>query len=327
VKIFRKKTVIALLSLFVVLTTGFIYEKINVTIDKKLYKPVGKLYPVDNKLMHIYSGGSGDYTIIFAAGWGTVNPYVDFYPLYNEVSKHAKFAVFDRFGYGYSDITGKERDIDAIVEELHELLLKSDQEPPYIFVAHSLASLETIRYAQTYRNEVKGIILIDGGNPEFYAAAKPVTFISILQRMLIKIGAARTLYELNGFSDFVNSERNQLRLLTPELRNLDKTSTLLKANNKNITDEMSKSQENAKIVVSGGNLGNIPLTVITSGDFGGANKEWLDSQQKLKEWSDKSKQFVVQDASHYIHHYRPEIINKEIAEMMNIDTDYKANQE
>lgn len=307
-----KKGIIILSTLFVLLVAGFIYQKVSVGIDLKSYKPVGQLYPIGDKMMHIYTGGSGDFTVLFGTGWGTANPYADFYPLYNEVSKHAKFAVYDRFGYGYSDITDKKRDIDTIVDEIHELLNKSGQKPPYILVGHSLASLETIRFTQKYKNEVKGIVLIDGGNPEYYVNQKPVTVISIFQKQLISFGIARLLYKIDSFEASINSERNTLKLLPYKLKELDKTSTLIKANNDNIIDEMRRSQSNAKKVVDGGWLGNIPLTVITAGNFGQVSQSWLDSQEKLKDWSTSGKQFIVKDSKHYIHQYEPEIIVNEI---------------
>lgn len=316
-KIFKKKWIIILSTLFVLLAAGFIYQKVSIGIDLKSYKPVGQLYPIGDKMMHIYTGGSGDTTVIFGAGWGTANPYVDFYPLYNEVGKYAKFAVYDRFGYGYSDITDKERDINTIVDEIHELLNESGQKPPYVLVGHSLASLEIIRYAQKYKDEVKGIVLIDGGNPEYYANQKPVTFIGVFHKQLIRFGIARLLYKIDSFKDSVNSERNTLKLLSSDLKELDKTSTLIIASNDNIIDEMRRSQSNAKKVVDGGKLGNLPLTVITAGNFGQVSQSWLDSQEKLKDWSTLGKQLTVKDSNHYIHQYKPEIIINEILKIVD----------
>lgn len=317
-KVIKRAGIILLSSLIILLTMGFIYQKIGELKDTEKYKPVGGIYNIRDKKMHIYTGGTGDMTVVFAAGWGTTNPYVDFYPLYDKISEHAKFAVYDRFGYGYSDITDEKRDIDIIVNEIHELLNKSGQKPPYILVGHSLASLETIRYAQKYKNEVRGIILIDGGNPELYTTIKPITFIGIFQRQLIRFGIARILYKTDGFADWLNSERNGLKLLPFELKELDKTSTLLKGSNSNIIDEMRRSQDNAKKVVNDGKIQDIPLTVITSGGFGKSSMDWLDSEKELQKWSKYGKQFVIADTKHYIHHYHPEIIAKELIEIINI---------
>lgn len=316
-KIVKKIGIILCIFLFTTFIFGYIYQNISESTDIRTYKPVGKIYDIDNKKMHLYTGGTGDNTVVFAAGWGTVSPYVDFYPLYDKISKHSKFAVYDRFGYGYSDITNEERDIDTIVNEIHKLLIKSNQKPPYIFVGHSLASLECIRFAQKYKKEVKGIVLVDGGNPDLYAEAKPMTFIGIFQRQLIKFGIARMLFNIKGFENSLNSERNELKLLPAELKELDKTSTLLMGNNENIIDEMRKSQDNAKKVIDSGKLQNTQLTIITSGDLGEASKSWLISQKKLMEWSKYSKQFVVEDTRHYIHQYHPDIIVNEIVDIIN----------
>lgn len=316
-KFIKNKLIIALGILAILVVAGYTYEYICEKRDLKNYMPVGKIYDVNNKKMHIYSEGSGDVTVILGAGWGTTNPYADFYPLYDGISKIAKFAVYDRFGYGYSDITPDERDIDSIVNEIHELLEKSGQKPPYIYVAHSLASLEAIRFAQLYKDEVKGIILIDGGNPESYASVEPITFISSIQYQMVKSGMARLLYKTDGFQKSINSERNELKLLPNNIKELDKVSTLLKSNNKNIVEELKMSKSNAIKVINSGKLNNIYLTIITSGDFGEADKSWISSQEKLKEWSNLSKQFVVQDTRHYIHQYQPSVIIKEIEEMIN----------
>ena len=144
------------------LLTGTVYEAYQSAQDMKSYTPPGRLYEVSGRNMHLYSAGKGSVTVVLASGWGTPNPYVDFSPLYDKLKSHVKIAVYDRFGYGYSDYTEQPRDIDTVVDEVHQLLRKSGQRPPYIMVGHSLGSLETIRYAQMYPDEVAGIVMIDG---------------------------------------------------------------------------------------------------------------------------------------------------------------------
>jgi pimeloyl-ACP methyl ester carboxylesterase len=291
---------------------GFVYQRMGVKQDLMSYKPPGKLVQVGNNKMHIYAGGAGDITVVLASGWGTVNPYADFYPLYEGLGKSTKFVVYDRFGNGFSDLTDQKRDIDQIAAEIHEGLVKSGQKPPYIMVGHSLGSLETIRFTQKYPKEVKGIVLIDGGSPEYYADQKPITAVSIIQRTLINSGLIRFLYHVNGFADSLNNERNKLLLLPDNLKDLDRVSTLLIANNRNVTDEMKQSQKNAKLIVADKVPLTIPLTVITAGSYGKAEKKWLDSQEKLKNWSTIGKQIIIEDAYHYIHQYHPELIVSEI---------------
>ncbi len=317
----RKKyhTLKIAVALILLLIFGAVYQAIGAAVDRKTYLPIGDLYMVNKTKMHIYIESKQDSqaTVVFAAGWGTASPYNDFYPLYQDMAKLASFAVYDKCGYGYSDITDKPREIDTIVGEIHSLLILSNQKPPYILVGHSMASLEVFRYAQIYPDEVKGIVLIDGGNPELYANTPPVTLIGSLQRGFINVGAVRLLYMLPGFADNLNSERNSLKLVPDNIRKLDKTATLLIANNRNILEEMRKSQENAEKVISAGKLNGISLTILTADGFGHEDVSWSKSQQALTQWSTDSRQLFIKDSMHYIHQYQPQAVISQIQEMIN----------
>lgn len=316
-KLIRKIILWGLVVLILLLGAGSVYQWMGTRYDSKSYMSVGKLYNVADHKMHLYTGGQGDTTVVFSSGWGTVNPYADFYPLYEGLSSHMKLAVYDRFGYGYSETTGKKRDIDTITDEIHELLHVSGQKPPYIMVAHSLGSLETIRYAQRFPEEVKGIVLVEGGSPEYYASSKPLTIIPIFQRILLKLGVVRTLYHVDGFAEWISDQRNALKLLPEHLKELDRTSTLLKVGNRDMTDEIRQSQRNAKIVLQGKKPLDIPITILTADHFGklSEDKTWMDSQSALPSWSTSGKQTILADSSHYLHHYRPDLVVKEILQL------------
>ncbi|WP_245699982.1 alpha/beta fold hydrolase [Paenibacillus glacialis] len=276
--------------------------------------------------MHLYAEGKGDTTIVFASGWGTVNPYADFSPLYEGLKQHVKIAVYDRFGYGYSDTTGMKRGVDTITDEVHELLRVSGQKPPYIFVGHSLGSLETIRYAQRFPEEVKGIILMDGGSPEYYKSSAVLTAIPTIYQILRKTGALRALYHIDGFAEWGSDQSNGEKLLSEELREINRIATLLKTGNKDTTDEIRQSRKNAEIVLAGKKPLDIPITVLTADYFGklSDDKAWMDSQAVLPNWSVFGKQIIVPNTSHYIHSYQPDVIVNEIlkiAELELIKTD------
>jgi pimeloyl-ACP methyl ester carboxylesterase len=315
----RKLTLYFLSLLIVLMAAGSIYQWFGVWEDLKSYTPVGKLYDVKGYKMHLYTEGQGATTVVFAAGWGTVNAYVDFYPLYKGLSSYAKIAVYDRFGYGYSDTTGKKRDIDSITDEMHELFQVSGQKPPFILVGHSLGSLETIHYAQRFPEEVAGIVLVEGGSPEYYASRQPLTFIPIVEHALLNVGVIRTLYHFNGFEESMASERNALKLLPGELKELDRKSTLIKIANKDMTDEIRQSRSNADIVLSGKKPLDIPITVLTADYFGKLSKDkaWMDNESKLPSWTTSGKQIIVPNTSHYLLSYNPDVVVKEILALID----------
>ncbi|EET85450.1 hydrolase, alpha/beta fold family protein [Clostridium carboxidivorans P7] len=226
----------------VILIMGFAYEKFGQYSDSKKYKPVGKIINVDGHNMHIFAKGKGDATVVFSSGWGTPSPYADFYPLYNEISKHTRVAVYDRPGYGWSDVSKTPRDIDTITKEMHELLVKSGEKAPYILVGHSLGSLEVVRFAQMYKDEVKGIVMIEGGNPEYYSNEKQEDVNDVLISSLSKSGAFRVLFNIPSLASSINAPRNNLALVPKDLKELDKAMYLKNMTNKNKNDELKNAK-------------------------------------------------------------------------------------
>lgn len=296
---------------------GTLYQWYGSKQDAKSYIPVGKMYEVAGHKMHLYTEGKGNTTVVFASGWGTASPYADFYPLYEGLKPHVKVAVYDRFGYGYSDTSGRKRHIDTITDEIHELLHVSGQKPPYIFVGHSLGSLETIRYAQRFPDEVKGILLIDGGSPEYYAASKPITFIPIIHKVLKTTGVIRALYHINGFDEWISDQSNGQKLLPNDLKEMYRKAVLQKTGNKAMTDEIRQSQVNAQEILNNKKTLDIPLTILTADYFGklSDDKAWMNSQAALPSWSVSGKQIIVPDSSHYIHSYKPDVVVDELLKL------------
>lgn len=300
---------------------GFTYQKIGIYTDGRKYKPSGQVVKVNGHNMHIYAEGQGDITVVFISGCGTPSPYADFYPLYNEISKDTRVVVYERPGYGWSEITETSRDIDTVTEELYELLEKAGEKPPYVLVSHSLASLETLRFAQLYSDKVKGIIMIDAGSPEYYSQYKTQLYLPIL-RLTENIGnltgISRILYKHTKLYSYniASIFRNKLSLIPNELKEIDEAMYLMSSNNKNVIDEEKNIKDNANIVLSNEKLNNIPLRIFSSDNSNKYDKGWRESQEKFIEWSNNSKQVEVSETKHYIHLFNPEIINKEIKELI-----------
>jgi pimeloyl-ACP methyl ester carboxylesterase len=186
--------------------------------------------------------------------------------------------------------------------------MESGQKSPYILVGHSYASLQIIRFAQIYKNEVSALVLIDGGNPEFYAKNGLEAAISKANdyKLLKYIGIARlALYHTNYYS-------KHLKLLPDNLKQLYIGMILQTMYNKNIIDEGNRAKDNAKTVLANGHLGKLPIRILTAPD----DSEWDSSQKAFKEWSSDSKQTVVNGAGHAIHQSNPDVINNQIEELI-----------
>lgn len=110
IKRFGKYIFRVLIFIVFILLIGFSYEKIGEYKDNKNYLPAGNMVDVNNHKINVYTKGKGDVTVVFSSGLATPSSYAQLYPLYNEISKYGKVAVYDRPGHGWSDVTDQPRD-------------------------------------------------------------------------------------------------------------------------------------------------------------------------------------------------------------------------
>lgn len=307
----RIKKLIA--SIMIMLLIGAAWQKIMVNKETNALLPQGEVFSINNHNMYVHSIGSGRNTVVFVEGSGTPSSFTDFYRMQTELKPYAKTVSFDKAGFGWSEKTDKPRNIDVLSQELHELLGKSGQSSPYILVGHSLASLEVIRFAQKYPNEVKGIVLLDGGSPEFYANDSEIKSY-ILNRFsagLRVTGIARALGNL-GIKLLLLGENLRYKELPSDVKNIDIAMYYKYLGNTSNLEYIKNINENAKEVLNNEHLNNIPLVIISSH----SGEDWKKTQQELLNWSNDSSQETLDNSSHYIHWTNTEYIIKKIKELI-----------
>ncbi|MBE1556264.1 alpha/beta fold hydrolase [Sporosarcina limicola] len=136
--------------------------------NKELFTPIGRLVDIGDIKLHIYVEGVGSPTVIFDTGHGTCSAVTEWSLVQPEVAKITRTIVYDRAGMGWSEESKNSRNSEQIVEELHSLLVNSDEKPPYILVGHSFGALNMILFANKYPDKVAGLVLVDGGSVDFY---------------------------------------------------------------------------------------------------------------------------------------------------------------
>lgn len=150
----------------------FSHHRYQLSKESKLLDIKGTLVEVDHQKINVYTEGNGEDTYVFMAGSGVAAPIYEMKGLYSKFSREHKIAVIERAGYGYSDVSKDDRDIDTMLAQTREALLKSGNKPPYILVPHSISGVEAIYWAQKYPEEIKGIIALDIGLPSQYVEQK-----------------------------------------------------------------------------------------------------------------------------------------------------------
>ncbi|HEY9131871.1 MAG TPA: alpha/beta hydrolase, partial [Dyella sp.] len=109
--------------------------------------------------LNLYCIGSGSPVVIFDYGWG--GPPTAWEYIQPAIGRLTTACTYDRAGYGFSDPGPLPRDTSALVDDLHRLLVAAHLKPPYIFVGHSLAGLNGVLFADKYRDQLAGMVLVD----------------------------------------------------------------------------------------------------------------------------------------------------------------------
>ena len=164
----RESFLIIITAFAVLLSAIYINHRIHLKLEAGLLVSPGQLVEVDGYNMSVYREGSGDTTLVFLSGGGTCSPILDFKSLYSRLSDEFSIAVVEKFGYGFSDITGRKRDIDSILEDTRSALAAAGAAAPYVLCPHSMSGLEALYWANKYPDEVSAIVGLDMAVQEYY---------------------------------------------------------------------------------------------------------------------------------------------------------------
>ena len=120
--------------------------------------PPGTLVDIGGRKLHAICSGTGSPTVILEAGASAFA--IDWSLVLPEVAKTTRVCAYDRAGHGWSD-DGPTPTAARIVADLHALVGKLEEKPPYVLVGASAGALYVRTYDHTYPGEVAGLVLVD----------------------------------------------------------------------------------------------------------------------------------------------------------------------
>jgi pimeloyl-ACP methyl ester carboxylesterase len=126
-------------------------------------EPIGKRIDIGGRSLHMVCMGEGARTVVMESGAA-----VGFYEwslVQAALRSHIRTCSYDRAGFGWSDPTPA-RSVGGYVADLHELLRRSGEKPPFILVGHSMGGSIVQRYYWRYSADVAGMVLVDPTNHE-----------------------------------------------------------------------------------------------------------------------------------------------------------------
>jgi pimeloyl-ACP methyl ester carboxylesterase len=301
--------IIGLIAVF--LLVSFIRHRVLLEGEKDILTPPGQMIDVDGHQMHVYSVGEGDKTLVLMAASGTVCPSLDFKNLYTSLGDDYRIVVVEKFGYGYSDIVNRPRDVATILSDTRAALSGAGIDGPYILCPHSYSGLEALYWAQTYPEEVEAIIGLDMVFPETYNYTKGGALVEpyyLAQNGLINLGIGR-FFSDNTFlpeGGFLSEKEEKIYIALVNRI----------ANNIDVAKEASAAKENAALVASGDKPDVPMLLFLSEKKLDGSNELWKNIAYDYADGL-STVAFVELDCGHYIFHYEPEKIAEEIKAFLN----------
>jgi pimeloyl-ACP methyl ester carboxylesterase len=150
--------------------------------------PPGRLIDVGGFRLHLHEMGQGSPAVVFEAAiggsaitWSLIQP---------DVARITRTCSYDRGGFGWSDAGPQPRTAGRIAGELRVLLQRAGIAPPFVFVGHSFGGLVGRVFAERYRDDMAGLVLVDPAHPEDWVTPAPKEQMKIDRALVMcRVGA------------------------------------------------------------------------------------------------------------------------------------------
>ena len=302
----RRIIVWLLLLTLLLAAAGMIYENIFEARDRRFNVMTGKRFDVGGYRMHIDCAGEGSPAVILESGLG--DTFASWRKVQPQIAKFARVCSYDRAGLGYSDSSSQPRTSKVIAGELHALLQAAGIAPPYVLVGHSMGGFDVRLYANLYRNEVAGMVLVDASHPDqenrFPPELKNMEGSWVREAEFLEYAMPLGIPRLLGLCDD------------------DAVQRAAECNFHTAAESMAELKnfpESAAQTAATGSLGDLPLAVLShdpdkpSSDLPAdvakpVNDAWQKMQQELSQLSTRGTQVIAKNSSHYIQMDRPDVV-------------------
>jgi pimeloyl-ACP methyl ester carboxylesterase len=302
-------------------------------------KPPGRLIDVGGFRLHFHAMGAParPTVVLDAALAGTAISWCRVQP---EVARFARVCAYDRAGLGWSEAGPLPRTAGRLAGELHTLLERAGEVPPYLLVGHSFGGLVLRVFAARWPEKTAALVLIDPAHPEdwVHPAPKEQALLDRGARLcrqgsrLARMGVARVVAGLAGLGALrpawalvtavtggaltVRDEgilapmwklpveaRRPLRRFWTQSKFFDALGSQIAAMPVSAADVLSAAPSG---------YGDLPLVTISSTDPG---EHRLRQQEALARLSTRGRHLVASASGHWIPLDQPELVAHVIREV------------
>lgn len=240
---------------------------------------------VNNVELMYEDEGIGSNVVVFDAGFGTKHSV--WQRVIDQLPMNIRTIAYTRAELtGSPDLT-KARTVDEHLSDLRALLTTLKIDEPILYVTHSYSGMIAARYAESYPDEIKGMVMVE-----------PATFAQ--RKHFVQLDAEGVRKE----------DEMILGYMPPHLA----------AQYALIIEQMDNASASVKAIP-----GTIPTAVFSAGNPSeqpfsiNETKEgrpiWLALHKQLVEGSEHQKQYIIDTDSHNIHKQNPELIASQIVKI------------
>lgn len=243
-------------------------------------------YSIDERKLYACVYGNGPVTVVLEAGMREDSRAWRF--VIEGLSKSATVIAYDRAGMGQSDAGAAPRTSEKIAQELKLLLEHLHARAPYILVGHSAGGWHLRTFAHFYPEAVAGLVLIDSPHEDFEARRDELLTTEEREQRKAMLAESRA-----GLPEAIRLEYEgleQSRELYPKLKlPRDLPFVVLAAGRHQWLPERNAQQQ---------------------------EEIWRELQGKLAARNATGKLIIVADSGHNIQRERPDIVVKNILEIV-----------
>ncbi|MBU1023099.1 alpha/beta hydrolase [bacterium] len=298
----------------VIFVGGKIYTDILVERVEVEYPPVS-FVTVENVRLHYLEAGSGPPVVLISGGSGKLQDF-SLSPLYELIVNKYRVIIIDRPGLGYSEKPSNEEvSPDVQARLIHAALEKLGVENP-IIVGQSWGGVIALAYAQSYSNELSGIVLL-GSSPyprerhtDFFnvIARTPIIGDFILHTLYVPIGrhwVAPAIMEQNkdyfapleAVPESYYDSTIELGLRPSHVKASAEETIIIPASLATLVSDLEKV--------------NLPV-IIVAGDL---DTHAFEQAVRLEQDLPISRVVIVEGANHYLWFSKPEVVMDTIQEL------------
>jgi len=156
--------------------------------DELRFPPPGRMVDADGVRMHLDVQGDhhGKPTIVLDAGLGSFSP--NWHWVQHALAHDLRVVAYDRAGLGWSEPSPAPRDAGTMAAELRTALHTAGITGPYVLAGHSFGGLVIRAFADLYRPETAGLVLVDASHPDQWARW-PVPHADRIQLISLRVMA------------------------------------------------------------------------------------------------------------------------------------------